>query len=66
MKTYGFMIVKNEADILTQTIEALCKYGSFEKIFISNYNLKGLIKDKFKIEIVTVSKIEEVFSLLFG
>lgn len=38
----------------------------FEKIFISNYNLKGLNKDKFKIQIVTVSKIEEVFSLLFG
>lgn len=37
----------------------------FDKIFISSYNLKGLNKDKFKIDIVTVGKIEEVFSLLF-
>lgn len=38
----------------------------FEKIFISSYNLKGFNKDKFKIELVTVAKIEEVFSALFG
>ena len=50
---------------IEQRISEAEKLG-FEKIFISNYNLKGLIKDKFKIEIVTVSKIEEVFALLFG
>lgn len=50
---------------IEQRISEAEKLG-FEKIFISNYNLKGLVKDKFKIEIVTVSKIEEVFSLLFG
>ncbi|WP_461485958.1 magnesium chelatase domain-containing protein, partial [Pedobacter sp.] len=38
----------------------------FEKIFISSYNLKGINKDKFKIELITVAKIEEVFSALFG
>ena len=38
----------------------------FEKVFVSSYNFKGLSKDKFKIEVITVSKIEEVFSLLFG
>lgn len=38
----------------------------FEKIFISSYNLKGISKDKFKIELVTVAKIEEVFTALFG
>lgn len=38
----------------------------FEKIFISSYNLKGINRDKFKIELVTVAKIEEVFSALFG
>jgi DNA repair protein RadA/Sms len=38
----------------------------FEKIFISTYNLKGVNRDKFKIELVTVSKIEEVFAGLFG
>jgi len=50
---------------IEQRISEAEKLG-FEKIFISSYNLKGLVKDKFKIEIVTVSKIEEVFSLLFG
>ncbi len=50
---------------IEQRISEAEKLG-FEKIFISNYNLKGLVKDRFKIEIVTVSKIEEVFSLLFG
>jgi DNA repair protein RadA/Sms len=28
--------------------------------------LKGLVTDKFNIEIIGVSKIEDVFSLLFG
>ena len=50
---------------IDQRISEAEKLG-FEKIFISNYNLKGLVKDKFKIQIITVSKIEEVFSLLFG
>lgn len=50
---------------IEQRISEAEKLG-FEKIFISNYNLKGLVKDRFKIEIVTVGKIEEVFSLLFG
>jgi DNA repair protein RadA/Sms len=38
----------------------------FDKIFISKYNQKGLSLNKTKIEIVFVSKIEEVFSHLFG
>lgn len=38
----------------------------FEQIFISGYNSKGLDANKFRIKIVTVSKIEAVFSLLFG
>ncbi len=50
---------------IEQRISEAEKLG-FEKIFISNYNLKGLLKDKFKIQIITVSKIEEVFTLLFG
>lgn len=50
---------------IEQRISEAEKLG-FEKIFISNYNLKGLNKEKFKIQIITVSKIEEVFSLLFG
>lgn len=38
----------------------------FQTVFISKYNLKGLSSEKFKIEIVAVGKIEEVFHRLFG
>ncbi|HNP99315.1 MAG TPA: magnesium chelatase domain-containing protein, partial [Bacteroidia bacterium] len=39
----------------------------FEQIVISKYNLKGLDKSRFtKIKVHAVSKVEEVFSLLFG
>ena len=39
----------------------------FSQIVISKYNLKGLDKSRFKtIEVVAVSKVEEVFSILFG
>lgn len=50
---------------IEQRISEAEKLG-FDKIFISSYNLKGFNRDKFKIQLVTVSKIEEVFSLLFG
>ncbi|RWU07587.1 DNA repair protein RadA [Pedobacter chitinilyticus] len=50
---------------IEQRISEAEKLG-FEKIFISSYNQKGFNKDKFKIELITVSKIEEVFSALFG
>jgi len=39
----------------------------FSQIVISKYNLKGLDKTRFKnIEVLAVSKVEEVFSMLFG
>ena len=38
----------------------------FEKIFISKYNKKGMTETKHKIEVVFVSKVEEVFGHLFG
>ncbi|MBL1143816.1 MAG: DNA repair protein RadA [Bacteroidetes bacterium] len=38
----------------------------FEKIFISKYNLKGIDQANFSIELIAVSKIEEVFNQLFG
>lgn len=38
----------------------------FEKIFISKYNKKGMADANHKIEIVFVSKVEEVFNHLFG
>jgi len=38
----------------------------FDKIFVSKYNQKGLNIKNHQIEIVFVSKVEEVFSHLFG
>jgi DNA repair protein RadA/Sms len=38
----------------------------FDSIFISKYNLKGLVVADFRIEIKAVGKIEEVFNQLFG
>ena len=34
MNIYGFMIVKDEADIVAQTLESLQKYGGFTKFFV--------------------------------
>jgi len=51
---------------IEQRISEAEKMG-FEKMFISKYNLKGLDRSRFKkIEVTTVSKVEEVFKLLFG
>src|SRR5690606_30738567 len=51
---------------IEQRIAEAEKLG-FEKIYISKYNQKGLdIKRYSSIEIKSVSKIEEVFSSLFG
>lgn len=50
---------------IEQRISEADKLG-FEKIIISSYNLKGLDTKGFKIEIVAVSKMEEVFAQLFG
>jgi DNA repair protein RadA/Sms len=37
-----------------------------EEIFISNYNYKGLERNKFRIEIVPLRKIEQGFQRIFG
>ncbi len=50
---------------IEQRIAEAEKLG-FEKIFVSSYNAKAINTSKFKIKIITVSKIEEVFSELFG
>jgi DNA repair protein RadA/Sms len=52
---------------IEQRITEAEKLG-FEKIFISKYNFPGktLDKSRYSIEVVTVTKVEEVFSLLFG
>lgn len=47
-----------------QRISEADKLG-FSKIYISKYNSKGLDIAKFKIEIVKVSKVEELFRSLF-
>ncbi|MFT3937059.1 MAG: DNA repair protein RadA [Chitinophagaceae bacterium] len=49
---------------IEQRIAEAEKLG-FEKIIVSKYNQKSLSKHKFNIEIVTVSKVEEVYTLLF-
>jgi len=49
---------------IEQRIAEAEKLG-FEKIIVSRYNQKGLSKQKFNIEIVTVSKVDEVYALLF-
>ncbi|WP_410221885.1 DNA repair protein RadA [Pedobacter sp.] len=50
---------------IEQRIAEAEKLG-FDKIFISSYNVKGFDKNKYKIQLVTVAKIEEVFAALFG
>jgi DNA repair protein RadA/Sms len=47
-----------------QRIQEADRLG-FEKIFISKYNTKGLDIKKFRIEIVTVAKLEELYNALF-
>ncbi len=37
----------------------------FEKIFISPFNKKGLDKSHYKIEVIAVSKVDELYRLLF-
>ncbi|WP_316830674.1 DNA repair protein RadA [Pedobacter aquatilis] len=50
---------------IEQRIAEADKLG-FDTIYISKYNLKGISKEKYNIEIKAVSKIEEVFSHIFG
>lgn len=38
----------------------------FEEIYISNYNMKGVDRKKYKIDIRAVRKVEDVFRLIFG
>jgi DNA repair protein RadA/Sms len=49
---------------IDQRIAEAEKLG-FEKIFLSTYNSKGLDLKNRKIEIVLVSKVEEIYRLLF-
>jgi DNA repair protein RadA/Sms len=49
---------------IEQRIAEAEKLG-FEKIIVSKYNKKGFDKNQFKIEIASVSQIQEVYQLLF-
>lgn len=49
---------------IEQRISEADKLG-FSKIFISRFNSKGLDETKFKIEVIKVSRVEELFRSLF-
>jgi DNA repair protein RadA/Sms len=49
---------------IEQRIAEAEKLG-FEKIIVSRYNQKGLAKQKFNIEVVTMGRVEEVYKYLF-
>ncbi|MBK8140742.1 MAG: DNA repair protein RadA [Chitinophagaceae bacterium] len=49
---------------IEQRIAEAEKLG-FEKIIVSKYNQKGLAKQKFNIEVVTMGRVEEVYKYLF-
>jgi DNA repair protein RadA/Sms len=49
---------------IEQRIAEAEKLG-FEKIIISKYNQKGLARQSFNIEIITVGRVEEVYQILF-
>lgn len=50
---------------IEQRITEAAKLG-FEKIFISNYNYKSLVQKNNNIQLVPVSRMEDVFRALFG
>ena len=50
---------------IEQRIAEADKLG-FEVIYISKYNMKGINAEKYTLEIRAVSKIEDVFGLIFG
>ncbi|HMG66602.1 MAG TPA: DNA repair protein RadA [Chitinophagaceae bacterium] len=49
---------------IEQRIAEAEKLG-FEKIILSKYNQKGLAKQKFNIEIITMGRVDEVYKYLF-
>ncbi len=50
---------------IEQRIAEAEKLG-FEKIIVSRYNQKGIGKQKFNIEVVTMARVEEVYQYLFN
>ena len=65
MKIYGFMIIKDEADILEQTINSLLLYGGFEKIFIFDNNSTDdsfSVASKFISSNLEIVKLDAIYS----
>lgn len=65
MNIYGFMIVKDEADILAQTVQSLLKFGGFRKIFIfDNHSSDGTLEvaRRFSSDQVIVDRLSDPFS----
>lgn len=65
MNIYGFMIVKDEADIVGQTLASLQKYGSFTKIFVFDNGSSDdtlQIAQRFSSERIIVDTIANSFS----
>lgn len=65
MNIYGFMIVKDEADILAQTIQSLLKFGGFRKIFIFDNNSTDDTYDvaqRFASETLSIRKLDRPYS----
>lgn len=65
MNIFGFMIVRNEADILAQTIESLLRHGDFKTLLIfDNDSTDGTLNvaRQFKGERVVVESLNETFS----
>lgn len=65
MDIYGFMIVKDEADILAQTLESLTTYGGFKKILVfDNGSSDGTLQQaqKYSSELMEIHTLEEPFS----
>ncbi len=65
MNIYGFMIVKDEADIVGQTLESLQKYGGFTKIFVfDNGSTDDTLQvvQRFASDNIVVNTLRDAFS----
>jgi DNA repair protein RadA/Sms len=48
-----------------QRIQEANRLG-FKQIFVSKFNLKGLVTSKFDIDVIGISKVDELYSHLFS
>lgn len=63
----GEMGLSGEVRPVTRIIQRIAeaeKLG-FSRMFVSKYNLKGVKKEDFNIKIIPISKVEEMFGMLF-